>query len=83
MYGFVRSRHRPYGDTPLWIDRGRRDPFTAATGEVVRALRANGARVTSKLWAGEHDWDYWRSHTARYLRFYAGALARCGSRAVR
>lgn len=78
VYAFVRSRRKPYGATPLWVDRGTRDPFAAADTEVVRALRASDARVTSRVWPGEHDWDYWRAHTASYLRFYARALERCG-----
>jgi dipeptidyl aminopeptidase/acylaminoacyl peptidase len=77
VYRFVQSRRRPYGSTPLWIDHGRRDPFASASGAVVRALRASGARLESHVWAGEHDWDYWRRHTPSYLRFYARALERC------
>lgn len=77
LYAFVRSRRRPFGDVPLWIDRGDRDPFFTADAQVVRALRANGARVESHVWPGEHETEYWRAHTARYLRFYADALERC------
>jgi enterochelin esterase-like enzyme len=78
VYAFVRSHRRPYGDTPLWIDRGSRDPFASADAAVVRALRANGARLTSHVWPGAHNGAYWRAHTASYLRFYARALASCG-----
>src|SRR3954454_23588924 len=28
VYRYVRTRAHPYGSTPLWIDRGTRDPFT-------------------------------------------------------
>ena len=28
-------------------------------------------------WPGSHEGDYWRAHMARYLRFYADALAAC------
>jgi poly(3-hydroxybutyrate) depolymerase len=77
VYAFARSRRRPYGSTPLWIDRGDRDPFAAADAQVVRALRAGGAKITSRVWPGAHETEYWRAHTARYLRFYADALARC------
>ena len=77
VYRYVRSYRRPYGSTPLWIDRGDRDPFGAADTQVVRALRARGARLTSHVWPGSHDWAYWNGHIARYLRFYTGALARC------
>ena len=77
VYRYVRSHRRPFGSTPLWIDRGDRDPFAAADAQVVRALRADGSRVTSHVWPGAHEMEYWRAHTARYLRFYADALARC------
>jgi enterochelin esterase-like enzyme len=73
----VRTHRRPYGSTPLWIDRGTRDPFRPYDNEVVRVLKAQGASLTSHVWPGEHNGDYWRAHMARYLRFYADALARC------
>jgi S-formylglutathione hydrolase FrmB len=77
VYGYVRTHRRPYGSTPLWIDRGTRDPFRPYDNEVVRVLKAQGASLTSHVWPGEHNGDYWRAHMARYLRFYADALARC------
>ena len=77
VYAFVRSRRRPYGDVPLWIDHGDQDPFAAADRSIVQALRASGSRVSSHVWPGAHTTSYWRSHTARYLRFYADALKRC------
>ena len=77
VYAYARSHHRPYGSAELWVDRGDRDPFAAADAQVVRALRANGSKVSSHVWPGEHETAYWRAHTASYLRFYAGALARC------
>jgi S-formylglutathione hydrolase FrmB len=77
VYAFVRSRRRPFGDVPLWIDRGDHDPFFSADRSVVRALRASGSHVSSHVWPGAHTTAYWRSHTARYLQFYADALERC------
>jgi len=77
VYGFVRSRRKPFGNTPLWIDHGDRDPFSPYDKEIVRALRSSGARLTSHVWKGEHESEYWRAHTGAYLRFYADALARC------
>ena len=77
VYEYVRSHRHPYGTTPLWIDRGRRDPFAPYDAEIVRALKARGAHLESHLWPGAHTGAYWRSHMARYLRFYAEALARC------
>jgi S-formylglutathione hydrolase FrmB len=77
VYSYIRSHRHPYGATPLWIDRGNRDPFTSYDAAVVRALRARGARLSSHVWRGGHTGKYWRAHIARYLRFYARALARC------
>jgi poly(3-hydroxybutyrate) depolymerase len=77
VYAYARSRRRPFGSVPLWIDRGDRDPFGAADRSIVRALRASGSTVSSHVWPGAHTTAYWRAHTARYLRFYADSLARC------
>ena len=77
VYAFVRSRRRPFGDVPVWIDRGASDPFAAADRQVVRALRSGGSRLSSHVWPGAHTTAYWRSHTESYLRFYADALERC------
>jgi enterochelin esterase-like enzyme len=77
VYGWVRAHRRPFGRVPLWIDHGDQDPFSAADARIVRALRADGSSLTSHVWPGKHDTAYWRAHTARYLRFYANALARC------
>ncbi|MDX6484262.1 MAG: hypothetical protein QOE95_2033, partial [Gaiellaceae bacterium] len=51
---------------------GDRDPFRAGTDAFAGALgiRAHHPR-------GEHEADYWSAHYARYLRFYASALAVC------
>jgi enterochelin esterase-like enzyme len=78
VYGWVRSHRRPYGSTPLWIDRGDRDPFRPYDDAVVSALRTSGAKLIAHVWPGGHDDAYWRAHMASYLRFYADALARCG-----
>jgi S-formylglutathione hydrolase FrmB len=77
VYRYIKRRRHPYGATPLWIDRGDRDPFSSYDAAVVRALRAHGARLASHVWHGGHTGSYWRSHMARYLRFYARALAKC------
>src|SRR3954470_13533271 len=77
VYAYVRSRVRPYGSTPLWIDYGDHDPFVPYDAAVVSALRASGASLMSHVWPGDHSGPYWRAHMARYLRFYARALARC------
>ena len=77
VYKYVRTASHPYGSTPLWIDRGTRDPFRPYDASIVSALKARGARVSSHIWPGDHSWNYWRAHMARYLRFYADALASC------
>lgn len=77
VYRYVTSQRHPYGMTPLWIDRGDRDPFSSYDSAIVRALRARGARVSSHAWSGGHTGAYWRAHIARYLRWYARQLARC------
>jgi S-formylglutathione hydrolase FrmB len=77
VYRYVQSHDEPFGSTRLWIDRGDRDPFVPYIAPIVQELRARGARITSHVWPGEHEGDYWRRHMARYLRFYARALARC------
>jgi S-formylglutathione hydrolase FrmB len=63
---------RPWGTARLWLDGGDGDPFKAATDAFATALdiKAHHAK-------GAHDNDYWHPHYARYLRFYASALARC------
>jgi S-formylglutathione hydrolase FrmB len=77
VYRYVRTHRHPYGSTPLWIDRGTRDPFRPYDASIVRELKARGAHLTSRVWPGEHSGTYWRAHMAHYLRFYADALARC------
>src|SRR3954453_18745243 len=77
VYRYVRTHARPYGSTPLLIDRGNSDPFKPYDDEIARVLKARGARLQTRAWPGAHTGSYWRAHIARYLRFYADALARC------
>src|SRR4051794_1392377 len=77
VYRYVRTHSHPYGSTPLWIDRGTRDPFRPYDASIVRELKARGALLQSHVWPGAHTGSYWRAHTAGYLRFYADALAGC------
>jgi poly(3-hydroxybutyrate) depolymerase len=77
VYKYVRTHAHPYGSTPLWIDRGTRDPFGPYDASIVRELKARGARLQSHVWPGEHSGSYWRAHMGRYLRFYADALESC------
>ena len=63
--------HPPTADR-IWVDVGDEDPFRAA---VVEFGKRSGSRV--RVWPGSHSGSYWRSHMRAYLRWYAGALARC------
>jgi poly(3-hydroxybutyrate) depolymerase len=74
----ARADAAPWRGRPLWIDVGGDDPFRAGDEAFAAALRDGGASVQSHAWPGRHEGDYWRAHIARYLRFYADALARCG-----
>jgi enterochelin esterase-like enzyme len=77
VYAYASRSAHPYGSLPLWIDRGRSDPFAPFDAPLVAALKRGGANVTSRIWPGGHEGSYWQAHVARYLRWYAGALARC------
>ena len=63
---------RPWGHARLWLDGGSADPFRAADERFASALR-----IRMHHWTGGHDGAYWQRHYARYLRFYAAALAAC------
>jgi S-formylglutathione hydrolase FrmB len=65
---------KPLGQGPVWLDAGESDSFLKSTKELGRLLH-----VRVHVSPGGHDRGYWRRHAAEYLRFYAGALARCGS----
>jgi S-formylglutathione hydrolase FrmB len=68
----ARANPHAYGRAALWLDGGDADPFHAGDEALASAL---GIRM--HVWPGAHTSSYWRSHYAAYLRFYAGALARC------
>jgi S-formylglutathione hydrolase FrmB len=73
VVGLARSRGRaPWGTARLWLDGGTADPFRAGGDALAAAL---AIRIHHP--AGGHDGRYWRAHYARYLRFYADALAAC------
>jgi S-formylglutathione hydrolase FrmB len=77
LYAYARGRAHPFGRTPVWIDRGSRDPFAPGDSALVSALHVRGANVTSHVWPGAHEGDYWRAHIASYVRWYAARLAAC------
>jgi len=73
ILALARARGRtPWGDARLWLDGGSQDPFRAGTDAFAAALG-----IGATHWSGRHEGAYWRAHYARYLRFYAGALANC------
>jgi len=73
VIALARARGRAaWGDARLWLDGGTKDPFRVGGEALAGAL---GIRM--RHWPGEHDGHYWRAHYARYLRFYADALAAC------
>jgi enterochelin esterase-like enzyme len=73
LVALARGRGRaPWGHARLWLDGGTADPFRAAD----EALAA-GLGIPMRHWPGGHDRDYWHARYARYLRFYADALAAC------
>jgi hypothetical protein len=73
VVGLARTRgRRPWGRAALWLDSGRDDPFRRSDQVFAGALG-----ITLRLWPGGHEGAYWRRHYREYLRFYAGALARC------
>ena len=73
VVGLARTRgRRAWGRAALWLDSGRDDPFRRSDQVFAGALG-----ITLRLWPGGHEGAYWRRHYREYLRFYAGALARC------
>jgi S-formylglutathione hydrolase FrmB len=74
----AQSAPAPYLGAPLWLDSGDRDPFRPGIDAFAEALETAGAPITFRIWPGEHEGEYWRSHWAQYMRFYARALRRCG-----
>jgi S-formylglutathione hydrolase FrmB len=73
----ARRSPRSFAGQPIWIDSGRRDPFNPGIRAFVEGLRRGGVPVRLRFWPGGHVDSYWRRHWGSYLRFYAGALARC------
>jgi enterochelin esterase-like enzyme len=73
VLGIARRRGRAaWGRAALWLDGGDADPFRSADEALAAALH-----IRIHHWPGGHDGSYWQAHYRDYLRFYAGALARC------
>ena len=73
----VQSDPGAFGEIPIWNDAGDEDPFLISDVRFDEALESGGADLTAHTWPGGHERGYWDSHWDAYLRFYAGALARC------
>ena len=76
---FAAARRGAFDRLPVWIDGGAADPFHDTDAAFVHLLRGRGIDVTYHVWPGAHTTSYWDAHMARYLRFYASALASCRS----
>jgi poly(3-hydroxybutyrate) depolymerase len=73
VVGIARAKGRgAWGRAKIWLDGGTADPFRSADEQLASALG-----VKMRHWPGGHNGDYWHAHYARYLRFYANALAGC------
>ena len=58
----------------LWIDIGADDGWLPALEAFHRQLQEAGIAHVWHVYPGGHDGEYWRAHTADYLRFYSAAL---------
>ncbi len=79
VVGAVRADPGAFGTIPIWNDFGTEDPFLIGDLAFDEALERGGADLTAQAWPGGHEQSYWDRHWPAYLRFYAGALATCGS----
>lgn len=79
VVGMVRGNPDAFAGMRVWNDYGDADPFRAYDEGFVDYLRADGADLSAHSGEGGHDNAYWNRHWAAYLRFYANALASCGS----
>jgi hypothetical protein len=67
------------GSTPALLliaqRKSDKDPFLPGDEAFVAGLKAAGATLTHKTWAGEHTEEDWDSRWRSYLGFYADALS--------
>jgi enterochelin esterase-like enzyme len=71
------ARPRRVYRIPVWLDAGTEDPFRGTDAAFAGELRGHGTQVSFHTSPGGHDWTYWGSQLAAYLRFYARALRSC------
>jgi S-formylglutathione hydrolase FrmB len=79
VVGTVRNDPEAFGEIRIWNDYGRSDEFRVYNEGFVEALSTGRADLSAHSWPGGHVGSYWDHHWPAYLRFYANALARCGS----
>lgn len=60
---------------PLRFDCGLSDPLLASNRRLHQSLLDAGVPHLYEEFPGGHDWDYWRTHLAGSLRFFASVLS--------
>ena len=79
LIGAAAADPTPFESQPVWLDAGDEDPFLPGDDAFASELEAAGVPITVKRWPGGHETSYWQDHWDEYMRFYARALADCGS----
>jgi len=63
----------PIDERPdIWIDIGDQDSLLPSTQELINLLSQNNWGAIVQVNPGDHTPDYWRTHAASYLHWYAG-----------
>jgi enterochelin esterase-like enzyme len=57
----------------IWIDIGERDSLLESTHELIDIFDELGIPVSSQIYPGDHDPEYWTTHMDTYLRWYTYA----------
>lgn len=64
----------PSNSGRIWLDIGESDSLAESTTSLASSLKKEGVKVELEVNPGRHDDEYWRAHTADYLRFYDSRL---------
>jgi enterochelin esterase-like enzyme len=59
---------------PIRFDCGTEDPLLEHNRDLHRQLQANGVPHIYEEYPGGHDWNYWETHVADTLKFFASHL---------
>jgi putative tributyrin esterase len=62
--------------SPFRFDCGTEDPLIEPNRALHRLLKERGIRHVYEEYPGGHEWQYWETHIADSLRFFAAALPR-------